>query len=142
MAENFAENVLPQTSLQGEENVVVVLLPPDSQSVESIPIENQINPDNLSSDVVTSEPAQAEASSSLENPTGVSTPGISLDTPLLQWTPQQTMYTSAEAIQQDIQILVNICKKKIIVVIVVRPKKKKNMCVNCHLTDPMISPRP
>ncbi|XP_056011631.1 zinc finger protein 729-like isoform X2 [Ostrea edulis] len=104
MAENLPKDVLPQTSPKGEENVVVVLLPSDSEAVESVPLESQLNPENLSSDIVTSEQLPTEGDS-LENPTGVATSGISLDTPLLQWTPQQTMYTSAEAIQQDIQIL-------------------------------------
>ncbi|XP_062611332.1 uncharacterized protein LOC134273174 isoform X2 [Saccostrea cucullata] len=102
MAENVEEEALPHTTLQTEENVVVVSIPNDS--VENIPLEGQLNCDNLSSDILPPDNAGTE-DIVLENPSGVSTSGLSLGTPLLQWTPQQTMYTSAEAIQQDIQIL-------------------------------------
>ncbi|XP_061189351.1 zinc finger protein 729-like [Saccostrea echinata] len=101
MAENL-EEVLPHTDLQTEENVVVVSIPTDS--VDNIPLEGQLHCETLSPDILPSDNAATE-DIVLENPSGVSTSGLSLGTPLLQWTPQQTMYTSAEAIQQDIQIL-------------------------------------
>lgn len=129
MDENIQKVVVQQTNPQDGEKFVVVSIP--QESVENMQLESQLdsenismgNPGTASTESVAVEgmhlgnPLHQETLSlksadaptepvALEASTNATSSGISLGTPLLQWTPQQTMYTSAEAIQQDIQILV------------------------------------
>lgn len=129
MDENQQKVVVQQTNPQDGEKFVVVSIP--QESVENIQLESQLDSENVSLEnpgTASTESVAVEAVD-LENPlhqetlslksadaptepvaleasSNATSSGMSLGTPLLQWTPQQTMYTSAEAIQQDIQVLV------------------------------------
>lgn len=128
MDENVQKVVVQQTNPQGEEKFVVVTIP--HETMENMPLESQLDSGDMalesplaaSSEAVADESIHLESqlnqetlslksataptgSVALEGTTNASSSGVSLGTPLLHWTPQQTMYTSAEAIQQDIQIL-------------------------------------
>lgn len=129
MDENLHKVVVQQTNPQDGEKFVVVSIP--QESVENMQLESQLDSENISlgnSGTASTESVAVESvhlgnplhqetpslksadapteSVALEASTNATSSGISLGTPLLQWTPQQTMYSSAEAIQQDIQILV------------------------------------
>lgn len=128
MDENLHKVVVQQTNPQDGEKFVVVSIP--QETVENMQLESQLDSENsLGNSGTASTESVAVESMHLGNPLHQETPslksadaptepvaleastnatssGISLGTPLLQWTPQQTMYSSAEAIQQDIQILV------------------------------------
>lgn len=129
MDENQQKVVVQQTNPQDGEKFVVVSIP--QESVENIQLESQLDSENVSLEnpgtastesvaveaVDLGNPLHQETLSlksagtptepvALEASSNATSSGMSLGTPLLQWTPQQTMYTSAEAIQQDIQVLV------------------------------------
>lgn len=129
MDENLHKVVVQQTNPQDGEKFVVVSIP--QETVENMQLESQLDSENISlgnsgtastesvavESVHLGNPLHQETPSlksvdaptepvALEASTNATSSGISLGTPLLQWTPQQTMYSSAEAIQQDIQILV------------------------------------
>lgn len=128
MDENQQKVVVQQTNPQDGEKFVVVSIP--QESVENIQLESQLDSENVSLEnpgtastesvaveaVDLGNPLHQETLSlksadaptepvALEASSNATSSGMSLGTPLLQWTPQQTMYTSAEAIQQDIQVL-------------------------------------
>lgn len=129
MDENQQKVVVQQTNPQDGEKFVVVSIP--QESVENIQLESQLDSENVSLEnpgTASTESVAVEAVDlgnpllqetlslksadsptepvALEASSNATSSGMSLGTPLLQWTPQQTMYTSAEAIQQDIQVLV------------------------------------
>lgn len=132
MNEDLPENVLQQTDPENEK-FVVVSIPSESVTVESLQLESQLESGIHSSDTLSAEPQESLAVADMQKKGDLSKEGLNSSEilvptqpvaqeahavassssasgiPLLQWTPQQTMYTSAEAIQQDIQILVNSC---------------------------------
>lgn len=133
MNEDLPENVLQQTDPENEK-FVVVSIPSESVTVESLQLESQLESGIHSSDTLSADPQESLAVADMQKKGDLSKEGLNSSEilvptqpvaqeagavasasssasgiPLLQWTPQQTMYTSAEAIQQDIQILVNSC---------------------------------